>query len=380
MMETATHAESAMPSYALVLVTRATSPVPTATGLAQLFPGVVLCGAIGLLAQRATSFLPLGSAAVSALTLALVFGVVVGNVAPRSVDGLSLGVGFSKKHLLRIAIVLYGFRLTLQDFQTAGWPVLLVDASVLVSTFALAVWVGVKLLKLDFETAVLVGAGSSICGASAVLAAAPAVGANSAQTCTAVGTVAVFGTAAFLVYPLLHQFISSQWPGVVHDHAYGVYIGSTVHDVAQVIATASASGPMTEGSAVVAKMGRVALLAPFLMALAFWTRRRTARPACQASLKTPIPWFAVLFVVAVVFNSFAPVAGLRPALLTVDGWLLVASMAALGLTTRVQAIKAAGPRPLILAGALFVWLVVGGALINVGASLLADPPPQRMPS
>ena len=356
------------PGFELVPIGAATRVEKQWDAWLRPIPGITICVAIDMLARRAAEHLPVQGTAVSALTLSLVFGVVLGNAAPSSVDALAAGIGFTKKTLLRAAIVLYGFRLTLQDFGAAGWSVLAADVLVLTSTFALAIWIGVKLLKLDVETAVLIGAGSSICGASAVLATAPMLRAGSEQTCMAVATVAVFGTAAFLVYPLLHQLVASQWPGAVPDKAFGVYIGSTVHDVAQVIATAGASGPMTQAPAVIAKMGRVALLAPFLMALAVWSRRQST-PSNFRTSKSAMPWFPVLFAAAVVVNSFAPVAAWRAAIAGVDTWAIAAAMAALGLTTRVHAIRTAGPRPLLLAGALFVWLMVGGALINVGVSL-----------
>ena len=255
------------------------------------------------------------------------------------------------------------------DFQAGGFSIVLIDALVLTSTFVLAMVVGVRVLKLDWATSTLIGAGASICGASAILATAPVIGAKAAQASIAVATVAVFGTAALLLYPALYRLnMDIGWlPGGAHG--YGVFIGSTVHEVAQVVAIANASGTATSGPAVVAKMGRVALLAPFLVALALW-KRKVQGGAGSGSIGSAMPWFPALFALAILLNSFLPDAQARAAIGRIDSVALGVAMAALGLATRFSVIRAAGPKPLVLAGALFLWLVVAGALINSGVTTL----------
>jgi uncharacterized integral membrane protein (TIGR00698 family) len=334
--------------------------------------GVLACLAVALGAEAVSGVARSQGITLGALTVALIFGVSIGNAAPGRISSWGEGVTFAKKHLLRLGIVLYGFRLTLSDFEAGGLSILMIDFLVLLSTFVLAMWLGVRVLKLDVATAALIGAGASICGASAVLATAPVIGAKSAQASIAVSTVAVFGTAALLLYPALYRLNAElAWlPGGAHG--YGVYIGSTVHEVGQVVAIANATGTATADPAVVTKMGRVALLAPFLLALAAWRRKTSgASDECATRLRDAMPWFPVLFAFAVLVNSLAPLQSVRPALGWLDTLALATAMAALGLSTPLSALKAAGPKPLVLAGALFVWLVIAGALINAAVSTLA---------
>jgi uncharacterized integral membrane protein (TIGR00698 family) len=238
----------------------------------------------------------------------------------------------------------------------------LVDALVLGSTLALASLLGRRWLGLDRRTALLIGMGSAICGAAAVMAAAPVLRARAEQVTVAVATVVVFGTLAVFVYPVLYQLnLHAQWvPGGAHG--FGLYVGSTVHEVAQVVATARAIGPDAADAAVVAKMVRVMMLAPVLLALSAGLARgarTTARPPVA------VPWFAFGFIAVVLFNSLhwlpAPVLVLANTLATV---LLAMAMAALGVSTQLGAIRRAGIRPLLLAAVLFSWLVAGGALLH----------------
>ena len=155
------------------------------------------------------------------------------------------------------------------------------------------------------------------------------------------------------------------------EHAFGVYIGSTIHEVAQVVAAGSAVGGAAADTAVIAKMVRVMMLAPFLLGLSAWLARhpdaaqRAVGAADQRASRVTVPWFAVGFVAVVGLHSLldlpAPVTAAATAL---DNLLLATAMAALGLTTQVSAIRKAGLRPLLLGLGLFGWLVVGGAALN----------------
>lgn len=108
----------------------------------------------------------------SSLTLAILLGMVLGNtIYPNFSDQLSAGVGFAKGQILRLAIIFYGFKLTLTQVASVGMPAVMTDALVLTSTFLLTYWLGTKWLKVDKQTTLLIGSGASICGAAAVIAA-----------------------------------------------------------------------------------------------------------------------------------------------------------------------------------------------------------------
>jgi uncharacterized integral membrane protein (TIGR00698 family) len=306
---------------------------------------------------------------ISSMTVALCLGLLVGNSSPVFVDAGGPGVAIAKREILRTAIVLYGFRLTLADFAAGGAEMFILDTLVVGSTFLVSIYIGCRLLKMDFDQAALVGVGAAICGNSAVLATSTILKSDSGKCAIAVATVAVFGTAAFALYPAIFRVAGGTWLFPGDPAGYGTYVGATVHEVAQVVATADAIGGGAVDAAVVAKMGRVALLAPFLCALLWWRGRSGGNG--PLSLRNAIPLFPFLFVATVVFNSVVPLDGVRHAVALLDGWALATSMGALGLTTRIAAIQAAGTKPLALGAALFGWLVVGGALASKLAQLLA---------
>ncbi|MDX3904734.1 MAG: YeiH family protein [Pigmentiphaga sp.] len=336
--------------------------------LRQAGPGLLLAGGLGAVAMGVGTWEAFASRGLSALTIAIVLGMLVGNtVYPRIADRSAAGVGIAKQTLLRAGVVLYGLRLTWQDIGGVGVAGVLTDAVVLLSTFGLAWLVGTRVFKLDRTSAWLIGAGSSICGAAAVMATAPVVRAKADQVAVAVATVVVFGTLAMFLYPFLYQ-LNAAWelvPGGARG--FGVYVGSTVHEVAQVIAAARAVGTEAADTAVIAKMVRVMMLAPFLLALSAWLAwdgaRQGGRGADRGGLC--IPWFAVGFVAMVAFNSLVALPPEVVSLaLDLDTLLLAIAMAGLGLTTHVGAIRRAGLRPLLLAAFLFGWLLGGGALVN----------------
>jgi uncharacterized integral membrane protein (TIGR00698 family) len=229
------------------------------------------------------------------------------------------------------------------------------------------------LFKLERGTAMLIGIGSSICGAAAIMAAEPVLKARAEQITVAVATVVVFGTLAIFVYPLLHS-LNLHWQLLdTTDFAYGLFVGSTLHEVAQVVAAGAAISPTAADTAVIAKMVRVMMLAPFLIGLAVYVARAKTEPVTehtQAQAKglltgVTVPWFAFIFVAVAGFNSlqWLPEQAVEH-IAQLDTALLAMAMVGLGLTTDLKAIRRAGFKPLMLASLLFVWLVVGGAMLN----------------
>ena len=342
----------------------------SAAQFTKFVPGLLLCLLLAAAAIRFGKFPWLAAHGLSALTVAIVLGMLAGNSLYRSVAGTAgAGVTFAKQTLLRAGIVLYGLRLTLQDIGHVGVAGVLVDSLMLCSTFGLSWLIGTRLFKLDRTTAMLVGAGSAICGAAAVMATEPVLKAHAEKVTVAVSTVVVFGTFAIFIYPALYS-LNLHW-GVIAPgaNAFGIYAGSTIHEVAQVVAAAHNIDAQTADVAVIAKMVRVMMLAPFLIVLSAWLARDagTTQTAVAQESKPGlnIPWFAFIFIAVVIVHSFAalPAAWIARAN-DIDTVLLAMAMAALGLTTHASAIRQAGVKPLLLGATLFVWLIVGGAFIN----------------
>jgi uncharacterized integral membrane protein (TIGR00698 family) len=336
--------------------------------LTQKLPGLLLVLLLAGLAMLAANWPLFSQLGLSALTLAIVGGMLLGNTLyPRLATHSHHGVTFAKGQILRLGIILFGFKLTFQDIAAVGLTGILIDACVLTSTFALAYWLGRRKLGLDEHSVILIGAGSSICGAAAILATEPVVKAHAEKVAVAVATVVVFGTLAMFLYPLL--FSLTQALGV-SEFAYGVFTGSTVHEVAQAVAAGRAVSEQAANSAVITKMIRVMMLAPFLVILSAWLGRRHQSGSTEARPIT-IPWFALGFLAMAGFNSlhWLPQAWVAQ-LIALDNLLLAMAMGALGLTTHISAIRRAGSKPMLLASALFGWLLVGGTLINSGISYL----------
>ncbi|WP_044470417.1 YeiH family putative sulfate export transporter [Mannheimia massilioguelmaensis] len=296
----------------------------------------------------------------SSLTIAIILGIIIGNLFHNQLKPYTAdGINFAKGTLLRTAIVLYGFRITLQDINQVGINAISADAVMLITTFLLTCYLGIHYLKIDKHIAYLSAAGCSICGAAAVMATAPITKSESHQISVAVAVVVIFGTLSMLIYPLAYPYLSS-W---MNAHQFGIYIGSTVHEVAQVYAAGGNISPTVADNAVITKMIRVMMLAPFLLALSWFLNKQDSN---NQTRKINIPWFAVYFILIAIFNSF----NLLPEsvvkfIISLDSLLLIAAMTALGLTTQISAIKQAGFKPILLGAIVYIWLTVGGFMVNL---------------
>ncbi len=335
----------------------------------HVLPGLLLAASVAWVSIELAQAPLLQSTGISALTLAIILGMGLGNTLyPRIAATGAAGVGFSKQTLLRLGIVLYGIRLTFQDIRHVGVAGVVIDTVVLCSTFALAWIVGTRVFGLDRKTSMLIGAGSSICGAAAVLATEPVVRGRAEQVTVAVSTVVVFGTLAIFLYPALYGLnLKYQLIPAATPTAYGLFAGSTIHEVAQVVAAGNAVGTQAANTAVIVKMVRVMMLAPFLLGLSAYLSKSEQDTATRIT----IPWFALGFVAVAAFNSAVTLPHQIVELTTrFDTIVLATAMAALGLTTHVSAIRSAGIKPLALASLLFVWLIGGGLLINAAVTRL----------
>jgi uncharacterized integral membrane protein (TIGR00698 family) len=328
-----------------------------------------MTGALAACGMALAQMAAVQRAGFSGLTLTILCGIVAGNtVFPRLATHAAAGVDFSKGMLLRTGIVLYGFRITFQQIAAVGWDGVLVDTLIVGLTFTLAVLLGTRLFRLDRQTAMLIGAGSSICGAAAVIATEPVVRAQAHKVSVAVATVVIFGTLALFLYPPLFPHLG------LTERQFGVFAGSTIHEVAQVIAAGKSVSETVAATAVIEKMLRVMMLAPFLLVLSAAARRPTDRAYVRAQTdqaRIVIPWFAVLFIGMSAINSlhwFPPILVQR--VVQLDTVLLAMAMAGLGLRTHLGSIRQAGVRPLVLAATLFCFLVLGGYAINRGVFLL----------
>lgn len=317
--------------------------------------GVAVCTAAALLAWWSATLPWNYKLQLSPLTLAIVAGMVLGNALHgKMLERMHPGLRFCQQKLLRLGIVFYGIRLTVEELSKLGPRALVLDLTVISSVLMIGYWVGTRLLGLDRDTALLVSAGSGICGAAAVLATDRVIDSESHKVSVAVATVVVFGTVAMFLYPMLYPLTGFS------ERQFGIYTGATVHEVAQALAAGRAVSQAAGDTAVITKMLRVLLLAPVLVIL---SRVRGGKPGGARSIK--FPWFVFWFAAVIVAQSFVHIARpWRANLIDLDTVLLSSAMFALGMATRWNQLKQAGTRPLLLAAMIFAGLVSGGWMMT----------------
>ncbi len=294
---------------------------------------------------------------ITSLTLAILLGIVLGNIGIiNQLKNTHWGVDFSKSQLLKLGVILYGLKVTFSEIMQVGLSGVLIDLTMVVSTFSLAYLVGRKWLKEDLQTVILIGAGSSICGAAAILATEPVIKAQAHKVSIAVATVVIFGTLSMFLEPIFFQYSGLPLSTV------GTYLGSTIHEVAQVVVAGRSVNEHVSHIAVTEKMLRVMMLPFFLVALSFTINKQADN---QQNRKITIPWFAIAFILLTVVHSFVALPkSIIEFGIDMDNLILAMAMFALGVRTHKSALKTAGIKPIILASTLFVFLTSGGLLVN----------------
>ena len=320
----------------------------------------------------------------AATAFAIIIGAALSPWFFRFQHTLQAGVHFSAKKLLRLGIVLYGFNITFSELYSIGFYGFLIAFIVIVSIFLITLFAGTKIFKLDRETSMLVGAGSAICGAAAVLALESSLKSDSFKGVVAVGSVVIFGLIAMFLYPI--AFSTGIIP-LLDSNGMGLFMGATLHEVANVAGAAEMAKEMTNGIftqsaanlAVIIKMMRVILLVPFLLIVAYFIARdnNAQSTAQKTSKRIDIPYFAFMFLGVIVLNTFLS-AHKDTLILNVfsiqsiveSGRFLctlciVYAMAALGLQIDFKKFIKLGGKAFGLAFLLFLILIFGGYLLTL---------------
>ena len=286
----------------------------------------------------------------------LIVGIILGMLYANSLrnrlpETWVPGILFCSKQILRLGIILYGFKLTFQDVMAVGLPAILIDIIVVTVTICGGVLIG-KWMKMEKEITLLTSVGSAICGAAAILGAESTIKSKPYQTAVAISTVVIFGTISMFLYPVLYR------NGIVDltPDQMGIYTGSTLHEVAHVVGAGNAMGKE--------------MLVPALLVIGYFVARASVQkinqhqPAEGGKSKITIPWFALVFLAVIGFNSFDLLP--QPAISFIndfDTFLLTMAMTALGAETSIEKFKKAGVKPFLLASFLYIWLLAGGYLL-----------------
>lgn len=261
------------------------------------------------------------------------------------------GVAFSMRRLLRFAIILLGLQLTTAQLVEVGPIGLAIIATALAATFLFTQLLG-RLIGVDRKLSQLIAAGTSICGASAVIATNTVTDAPDEDVAYAVACVTVFGSIAMFAYPLL--------PGLLHldSHAFGLWSGASIHEIAQVVAAAFQDGRSAGEFATIAKLARVMMLAPVVVSLGLFAAHRSHHGSeGQSNARVPMPWFVLGFIALVFVNGIVTIPPeTRSVIVTATTFLLSMALAAMGLETDIRKLHAKGLRPLLLGAAAFLFI------------------------
>lgn len=299
--------------------------------------GVVLTLIIAI-AAKYIAYLPffkIMGQLVIAILLGILFSAFI-EVPPLIREGTS----FSSKKLLRLGIILLGMRLNLIDIYHAGSAVFFLVIIQLLFTLVVVYSLS-RLFHVDRNLAILTACGTAICGAAAVIAIAPQIQAKDDETAVGAATVAILGTIFTLLYTTLYPFLG------LSPHAYGIFAGSTLHEIAHVIAAAAVGGNQSVDIAVIVKLTRVALLTPVAIIIGIWmnkTNPSQTEDDNNSILKSfPIPWFIIGFLAMSCIHSFGIIPqSIADDLVSLAYMLLAMAMAGLGLNVSLRTFRKLG--------------------------------------
>ena len=300
-------------------------------------PGVGVAAVIAL----AASFLANRYGA-PAMLLGLLLGMAFNFLA--ETPKLLPGIDFSATQILRLGVALLGLRLTMDDLTALGWGPIVMVFTAVIATMLVGVLLA-RVLKVDLKVGILTGGAVGICGASAAMAissALPQGPETKRQTLFTVIGVTALSTIAMVLYPVIGGLLQFS------DADMGLFIGATIHDVAQVVGAGYSVSTETGDLGTFVKLLRVAMLVPVVLVIGI-VIRSGAQGTSTRGISAPVPWFLVMFLMLFVMNSagYMPPAVARP-LADSASLLLLLAIAALGIRTSLKEVMTIGFRPVIL--------------------------------
>lgn len=327
-------------------------------GPPTLLPGLALSALIATLAWRMGQFAPLIGAAV----LALLVGLVLGNAGQLPV-AIRPGLDFTLKRLLRVAIVLFGAGLSFIEVLNLGGASLAIIVIAIVLATGLT-WIFGRWLRAPSRLVSLIGVGTAICGATAIITVGPIIRARAEETAFAVTTIFLFNMLAVLVYPLLGHALA------LTDSAFGVWAGTAIHDTSSVLAASYTFSDAAGQAATVVKLTRTLMLVPLALLIGVaqsYRATRDGRPAgAGIRLAHIFPWFILWFALAALLNTAGVITPGAARLGSLVGkFLIVMVMAAVGLGADLRQMRRIGGRPFLI-GLFASILIAVASLLLIG--------------
>ena len=292
-----------------------------------------------------------------------VFGILLGMLfakkrRPQTVES---GIKFTGKKILQYAIILLGFEMNLFHVVEVGEQSLYVMIFTLLAAFGAAFLMG-KILGLDRDMTALVGAGTAICGGSAIAAVAPVIGAKDRDVVISIATIFFFNVLAVFIFPFLGHTMG------MSDAGFGMWAGTAVNDTSSVVAAGYAYSHEAGAYATIVKLTRTLMIVPVCLFFALLMMRSAAQSGTGFSLKRIFPMFVLYFVLACIVNT----TGILPAEVShglgmLGKFSIVLAMSAIGLNTDLPSLLKNGTRPLLLG--MVCWIAVAGTSLIVQHAL-----------
>jgi uncharacterized integral membrane protein (TIGR00698 family) len=287
-----------------------------------------------------------------------VFGILLGILAagfkrPVSVEA---GIRFTGKKILQYSIILLGFEMNLFHVLDIGAKSFSVMIFTLLTAFLVAHFIG-KMLKLDYKTTTLIGAGTAICGGSAIAAVAPVIEAKDKDIAFSISTIFLFNVIAVFLFP----FLGHLWE--LSDTGFGMWAGTAINDTSSVVAAGYSYSNEAGSYATIVKLTRALMIVPVCLFFAFLMARKKTKDG-SFQLKKIFPWFILWFVVASIINT----TGILPlvvshALGNVGKFAIILAMSAIGLNTNIKSLLNNGLRPIFLG--LACWFAVASVSLVI---------------
>jgi uncharacterized integral membrane protein (TIGR00698 family) len=327
------------------------------TGMWAAWPGLLVAALVAAAATGLGRLVPIIGGPVFAIVLGALTAAALGAGGADRGQRLEGGVRFAGGAVLQLSVVVLGTGLSLRQVLHTGASSLPVMLGTLAVALLGAALIG-RLLGLSTQVKTLIGVGTGICGASAIAAVTAVIGAAEAEVAYAIATIFTFNVAAVLLYPALGHVLG------LSQHAFGLWAGTAINDTSSVVAAATVYGSAAASSGVVVKLTRSLMIIPICIGLGAWSGR-AARTADQPGVaRGALPWrrtfplFLLGFLLASTLETLRVIpASWHAGLVTTSTLLITVALAGLGLGTRPTALRAAGPRPLLLGAAL--WASVG---------------------
>ena len=320
--------------------------------------GLLLCLAIAIPSWFLGKAVPVVGGPVFSILIGMLLTLILSNKEP-----FAAGISFTSKKILQTAVVFLGFGMNLTEILAKGKQSLPIIIST-ISTSLIIAFIMYKVLKINSNSAVLVGVGSSICGGSAIAATAPVIDASDEEVAQSISVIFLFNVIAALVFPTLGAALG------LTNEGFGLFAGTAINDTSSVTAAATAwdgiHGSNTLEAAAIVKMTRTLAIIPITLVLAIYRSKKSNQTQGSSfSLKRAFPMFVLFFVLAsVVTTVFQLPAGVTAPLKDLSKFLIIMAMAAIGLNTNIVKLIKTGAKPILTGFCCWVGIAVVSLLMQ----------------